>query len=66
MLAGFLYPSGDYDACLDITRRLVEDAELRQRMGRQARAEVREVFQLNDICRHIRVLQCLLALTTHQ
>lgn len=39
--AGFLYDIGDYAAATGHVRRLVEDAALRQQMGREARLEVR-------------------------
>ncbi len=38
--AGFLYDIGDYAAATVHVRRLVEDAALRQQMGREARLEV--------------------------
>ena len=38
--AGYLYPAGDNAAAAQIARRLVEDTELRKRMGVDARTEV--------------------------
>lgn len=37
--AGFLYDPNDYATALEVTRRLVEDRALRERMGKAAREE---------------------------
>ena len=41
MAAGFLYPPGDYQTAVALTKQLVRDRALRERVGGAARLEVR-------------------------
>ena len=39
-LTGFLYPPGDYETAVTLTKQLVRDRALRERVGGAARLEV--------------------------
>lgn len=43
---GFLVPASDLDALVKTLARFMDDAELRQRMGKSARARVAEHYDL--------------------
>ena len=40
--AGFLYPAGDYETAVSLTKQLVLDPALRERIGGAARLEVKD------------------------
>ena len=45
---GLLVPPGDIEALAEALRRLIGDAELRQRLGRQARADHARAYEIRD------------------
>ena len=56
LLAGFLYPPGDYEQAIRYTHQLVADPAFRQTMAGAARAEV-ERFGWSAAIRRVRNLQ---------
>lgn len=46
---GFLYPVGDYKNLAQIIERLIDEPELRYRLGRAGKAKVRDRFSMNAI-----------------
>lgn len=49
--SGLLIPPGDVDALRVRLRELIDDAELRQRMGRQARTDIEQTFDIRQNAR---------------
>ncbi len=49
--AGFLYPPGDYQTAVALTKQLVRDRALRERVGGAARLEVRSSCSRQTVVR---------------